>query len=128
MHEFSIAQALVEATSKEALGAGASRVTRITCRVGVLRQVNDWLLREALEIAGRGTVCEGSELCIEKTRMHLTCPQCRIRFPVRDWQWQCPTCGAEGEDPNGGDELELLSIEAEVPDEDRSSQERVRAQ
>ena len=121
MHEFSIAQALVDAAVEEARRAGAQRVNKLTCRIGALRQVNDWLMQEAFGIARTDTLCADAELVIEKTYLRATCPRCRVTFAVRDWDWTCPTCGALGENPAGGDELELLSLEAEVPDESRSS-------
>jgi hydrogenase nickel incorporation protein HypA/HybF len=121
VHEFSIAQALVEAAVEEARRAGAMRVNKLNCRIGTLRQVNDWLMQEAFGIARADTLCAEAVLVIKKTYLRATCPQCRVAFAVRDWDWTCPTCGSLGADPAGGDELELLSLEAEVPDESRSS-------
>ena len=117
MHEFSIAQSLVEAACEEARRAGATRVTRIACRIGSLRSIDDWLMREAFDIAKTDSLCAAAELSIEKTYMQAACPRCRVRFAVRDWDWSCPTCGELGQDAAGGDELELLSLEAEVADE-----------
>jgi hydrogenase nickel incorporation protein HypA/HybF len=121
VHEFSIAQALIDAAAEEARRAGATRVNKITCRIGALRQVDDCLMQEAFGIARTDTICSAAELVIEKTYLQATCPQCRVAFAVREWDWTCPTCGALGADPAGGDELELLTLEAEVPDESRNS-------
>ena len=117
MHEFSIARAMVEAACSEARRVGSDRVTRVVCRIGSLRQVDDRLMREAFDIARNGTACATAELTIERTNMEAACPRCRVRFAVRDWDWDCPTCGMLGEDAAGGDELELISLDAEVPDE-----------
>jgi len=83
-----------------------------------MRQIDDWLMREAFEIAAAGTICESATLSIEKTYMQVRCRECQRLFPVRDWIWTCPTCGAEGEDPTGGDELELVSLEADIAETD----------
>lgn len=117
MHEFSIARSLIEAASEEARRAGAMRVTRIVSRIGSLRAVDDWLIREAFDIAKADTLCASAELCIERTYLQADCPRCHVRFAVRDWDWRCPTCGELGQNAAGGDELELLSIDAEMPDE-----------
>ncbi len=126
MHEFSVAQSLVEAAVAEAARHGASRVLTMRCRVGVLRQVDDWLLGEAFAIAREGTICATCELTVEKAYMQALCLSCDARFPIHNWDWRCPTCGADGEAPTGGDELELLSLELELPDGDNRSAERVR--
>ncbi|MBN2562507.1 MAG: hydrogenase maturation nickel metallochaperone HypA [Phycisphaerae bacterium] len=125
MHEFSIARSLVDAACVEARRVGASRVTTLTCRIGVLRQVDDWLMKEAFDIAKCGTLCDKATLHIEKAYMQALCTECQARFPVRDWDWNCPACGMPGEDATGGDELVLLSLDAEIPDENTSPQECV---
>ena len=125
MHEFAIAQSLVEAASAEAQRAGARRVIALHCRIGVLRQVNDVLLREAFVIARAGTRCEASELRIDKTYMRANCQPCNHEFAIRDWDWTCPHCGAECGGLSGGDELELISIEAEVDDEYSGAKEHL---
>ena len=125
MHEFAIAQSLVEAASAEAQRAGAQRVIALHCRIGVLRQVNDDVLREAFAMARAGTRCADSELRIDKTYMRANCQPCNQEFAIRDWNWTCPRCGAEGGGVSGGDELELISIEAEVDDEYSGAKEHL---
>lgn len=114
MHEFSIAQSLLDVARETAAEAGVDRVCSLHCRVGVLRQVDDELLREAFALAAADTPCAGATLVIEKCRMQACCPRCMSLFEVVDWDWTCPGCGCEGESPHGGDELELRSIEAET--------------
>jgi len=125
VHELSIAQSLIEVATREAERVGAVRATRLVCRIGALRQVDDVLLQEAFRIARQGTMCQEGSLSIEKTYVQALCPRCDARFPVRNWEWDCPACGTEGLDPIGGDELELITIEAEMPDEDRCPAECV---
>jgi hydrogenase nickel incorporation protein HypA/HybF len=118
MHELSIALSLIELASEHARRAGAGRITRLNCRVGALLQIEDDLLRDAFEAARPGTPCEAAELSIEKAPLRAQCPRCRRSFVVKDWDWNCPICRAEGEPLDGGDELELVSIEAPAPCED----------
>lgn len=118
MHEFAVAQSLVETASVEARRAGAQRVTVIHCRIGVLRQVNSDLLNEAFSLARQGTLCEAAELRIDKAYVRASCRRCDHEYTVRDWEWGCPKCGAEAAELTGGDELLLVSIEADVTDED----------
>lgn len=116
MHEFSIAQGLIEAATAEARRVGATRVTRLKCRIGSLRQVDDTLLQEAFAIVCQGTLCDSALLMIEKTSMRAMCPKCQSPFDIHGWEWCCPTCGTLGQQGTGGDELDLLSLDAEIPD------------
>jgi hydrogenase nickel incorporation protein HypA/HybF len=118
MHEFALARNLVELACSEAAEAGAHRVCRLNCRVGVLRQVDELLMQGAFEIARAGTLCDGATLSIEKTELTARCPSCGQRFAVHEWNSDCPTCGAAGVDFAGGDELVLVSIEVEKDDDD----------
>ena len=115
MHELSIALALIDVAAAESRRAGATRVSRVRCRVGELRQIEDALLREAFDVAREGTCCGAAELIIEKAPLRAWCPRCRAAFAVQQWRWNCPECGVEGEPRAGGDELELLSIDVEAP-------------
>jgi len=114
MHEFSIVQSLLEVATAEARRAGAKRVLRLNCRIGVLRQIDARLMREAFGLLAEGTICAGADLRVEKTYMQARCQACERTFDVRDWDWRCPGCGTEGSMVGGGDELELTSIEAET--------------
>ncbi len=116
MHEFSVAQSLIEAATAEAARVGATRITRLSCRIGSMRQIDDWLMHEAFQSVAAGTICESATLSIDKTYMQVCCSTCRQQFPVRDWIWTCPTCGAEGKNPTGGDELELVSVDVDLDD------------
>jgi hydrogenase nickel incorporation protein HypA/HybF len=107
---------MIDAAVVEAERHGAARVLKMKCRIGALRQVDDCLIGEAFAIAREGTICASCELAVETAYMQAMCPTCNVRFPIQHWEWRCPTCGAEGESPSGGDELELLSLELEVPD------------
>ena len=123
MHEFAIAQALVETASAEAQRAGARSVSALRCRIGVLRQVSAELLNQAFSLARAGTLCAAAELQVEKTPMQATCGECGHQYPIGDREWSCPQCGAEAPNVTGGDELELVSIEAELADEDSGAEE-----
>lgn len=123
MHEFAVAQALVEMASQTAHHHGAARVTRLQCRVGVMRQIDRSLLSEAFDAVRAGTVCQAAELSIETCDMTAFCPACRRRFVIRDADWRCDHCGREGQDIRGGDELELVTIDAEDRDEHPSPAE-----
>ncbi|MEK6643124.1 MAG: hydrogenase maturation nickel metallochaperone HypA [Planctomycetota bacterium] len=117
MHELTVARCLVEAACSEARRHHAQSVRRLRCRIGALRQVDHWMLQEAFEVAALGTPCETGRLLIEKVDLTARCPKCYVRFPINDGGWCCPSCGSDGDDFSGGDELELISIDVELDDE-----------
>jgi hydrogenase nickel incorporation protein HypA/HybF len=114
MHELTVARCLVEAACREARRHHARSVRRLRCRIGALRQVDHWMLQEAFEVAALGTPCETGRLVIEKVDLTALCPTCNTRFPINTGGWQCPSCGSDGDDFTGGDELELTSIDVEL--------------
>jgi hydrogenase nickel incorporation protein HypA/HybF len=113
MHELSIAMSLVEMATERARRAGSPRVTRLNLRVGVLRSVEDEAMRMAFEAARGDSSCRDAELCIERIPIRGRCGACGVEYGVQQDRWDCPVCGAEGELLEGGDELELASIEIE---------------
>lgn len=117
MHELAVARSLVDSADREARRHGARAVLCVRCRIGVLRQVDSWLLQEAFNVARQGTLCEASRLSIEKMDLNAACQKCDVRFRLQGGRWNCPVCGAEGVDVSGGEELELTSIDVEADDE-----------
>lgn len=113
MHEFAIAQALVDLAETHVREAHAGRVTRLHCRVGVLQQLDESLLQNAFELVRTGTICDQAELAIQRQSMTASCADCKTTYPVDGWNWTCPRCGREGVISEGGDELELVAIDAE---------------
>lgn len=111
MHELSIAQIIIEQADAAAREAGGARVRGVTCRVGILRQIDGELLRDAFAMAMTGTACDGAELTVESVGMTARCSTCGRRFEIAGWNWACPRCGAEGMDLQGGDELEIVSLD-----------------
>lgn len=111
MHEFAIARALIDVADREARRMGSAGVHSLHCRIGALRQVDNTLLQDAFQSARLETLCECSRLVVEKVEMTALCPTCKVRFPLKDWHWNCPVCHEEGRDIEGGDELELISID-----------------
>jgi len=114
VHEYSIVQELLSVAAVEARRAGAVRVTGLHCRIGALRQLDHRLLLEAFELLRSETVCAEAELRIETTFVTACCGRCQHEYAVHDWNWDCPRCGGSGHPLGGGDELDLISLEAEI--------------
>jgi len=118
VHELSIVQSILEVADVEAKRHGATKIKRIICRIGVLRQVDRTTLSEAFEIARAGTAAGAASLEVTTVGMNLTCSACYFEDELPTWQFECPECGSSKIKLSGGDEIELTSMELEVPDDD----------
>jgi hydrogenase nickel incorporation protein HypA/HybF len=118
MHELSIVQAMIEQACEAAVREGASRVIRLSARIGVLTGVVRESLLFSFELASEGTVCEGAVLEVESVEVTVMCPQCNLPRTLHEsyWRMVCPECGTSTAEVLGGRELELVSIEVESPE------------
>jgi len=117
MHELSVATSLVELASDHAARNGASRVSRVVVRIGVLQHVARSLYF-CFDNVARGTPCEGAALEIEEVGLTVACPACRTEKRPRGlYNFRCPDCGAPTPRVLTGRELQLLAIALAPPDE-----------
>ena len=113
MHEYSLAQALVERVEREARARRASAVHRVTVRLGPLSGVEPELLVTAYGHLRTGTLCAGAELDLVGEDVVWRCEACGAAL-VPGSALCCPDCGLPAR-LAGGDALVLDRIELEVP-------------
>ena len=109
MHEFAIAEAVVQTAIRH---AGGRRVVVVTMRLGALRQVVAATLSFAFELAARGTACEGARLEQEHVHCRLRCPCCGVVWTATGPAFRCRTCASPAVVVSGN-EPEVESIEVE---------------
>ncbi|MFN3705384.1 MAG: hydrogenase maturation nickel metallochaperone HypA [Thermoflexales bacterium] len=115
MHELSIACSLVEAAAQAAQQHGATRVTRVHLKLGVLSGVDADALRFSYDVAAQGTLLEGSQLEIDVLPALISCHQCGASCVLPTIQdFRCPACGAPSHRLLQGREIEIAHIEIEV--------------
>ncbi|MFH0815477.1 MAG: hydrogenase maturation nickel metallochaperone HypA [Methanobacteriota archaeon] len=124
MHEFSIAQQVVEVVQDAAAKAGGSKVSEIHLRIGELSFIAEEQLRFAIGEMSRGTVLEGAELTIFSEPGVARCRSCgteetvsyeRLRAAVATLAI-CARCGGAAE-LSGGSGCTVENIIVEVPEE-----------
>ena len=113
MHEYSLAQALVERVEREARAREASAVHRVTVRIGPLSGVEPALLVTAYGHLREGTLCAGAELALAGEDVVWRCEACGVVL-VPGQALCCSDCGLPAR-LAGGDALVLERIEMEVP-------------
>lgn len=111
MHEAGLAQTALEIATEKARERGATRIHRMTLRVGDLSGVVPEALRFALEAISPGTPAEGAAFEIEIVPVECHCVTCDRPFLPVDMVYTCPACGTLSADVRQGYELELVSLE-----------------
>lgn len=110
MHEYDLSAAIVATVSKHAAGR---RVTKVTLRIGRLRQVVKDTLEFYVAIVGRETPCEGATLEIIDVPAVLRCNSCKREWEIEIPAFICGRCGPGAVEVASGEEFLVESIEVE---------------
>ena len=112
----SIIAGVMDAVVPSADQAGAQRVLAITLRIGDMTEVIDEALEFAFEALTEGTMCEGAKLVVNKVHPRSLCFECGAEFDHDRFHRVCPECGSYETRVVAGKELEIESIEVDLPD------------
>lgn len=112
MHETAIVEGLMRILEKQAAQHGATRIVRVTVKVGRLRAVEPQQLGACFEMFAEGTVAEGAELVVEQVAVRARCKACGVEFEVPRYRFECPGCGSGEVNVIAGQELYIESFEA----------------
>lgn len=118
MHELGIMTGVMEAVEKSARAAGADRVLKISLSVGVMTEAIEDSLRFAFEALSERSMCEGAELEITMVTPRSVCNECGYEYAHDRYHVACPQCGSGLTHIIAGKELQIDSIEVNIPDED----------
>jgi hydrogenase nickel incorporation protein HypA/HybF len=115
MHEFSIAESLVEQIVDITAENNLPAIDRVELEVGELRQVVPDILQLAFRETARGTPAEGAALMIEEVSARAQCRRCTRFFRPAPLDYSCPACGVADVQVLAGNALILKSVEANEP-------------
>lgn len=116
MHELGIMTGVMDAVTKTAKDAGALKVLKVTLSVGVMTEAIEDALRFAFEAITEGTMCEGAELVINMVQPRSHCLECGVEYEHDRFHMLCPECGSLATELIAGRELQIDSIEVDLPD------------
>lgn len=112
MHEAGIMATVIEMAIDSARREGASKIHRLTVRIGRLAGVEPEALSLAFTVLTADTIAEGAVLEIEPVEVVCHCPACQTDFvPSSGYIYFCPQCGRPSGEVRQGRELELASLE-----------------
>jgi hydrogenase nickel incorporation protein HypA/HybF len=115
MHEMGIATSILDAARKEAQRRQGARLCKVGVKIGEWSGVDPESLRFCFDALLAGTEPEPPSLDIEFCPRQNRCAACGTVFALKDFEIQCPGCGAPATEPVSGDELELTYVELEEP-------------
>lgn len=108
---------VLDAVNVSAADAGATRVLAVNLRVGRMTEAIPDALQFAFEALSENTLSDGAELVLEMVEPSSFCLECGAEFSHDRFHRICPECGSYETTLLSGRELEIASIEVDVPDE-----------
>jgi hydrogenase nickel incorporation protein HypA/HybF len=116
MHEMGIMAGVLDTVTRSAQEAGATRVTSVSLSIGQMTEAIEEILVFAWEALAEGTICEGAQLNVTMVAPRSRCPECGGEFEHDRFHRTCPTCGNVLTELIAGREMQLDSIEVDIPD------------
>ena len=119
MHELGIMTGVLDAVQTSARQAGADRVLKVSLSVGEMTEAIEDALRfafEALSEQQEYALCAGAELDIAMVRPRSRCLECGAEYDHDRFHMLCPECGSFATELVAGRELQIDSIEVDIPD------------
>ena len=113
MHEFSLAQNIIEIVDESLKKNGAAKASEINLEVGILSGVEIPALEMALESLKPNSVIEDAEIKLIITKAMDICRQCKHEYFPEELFSPCPKCSTYNPDIIAGKELLVKSIVAE---------------
>lgn len=119
MHEYSIVEGVLDSVIPAAEKAGADRIVCVHLRVGDMTEV----VQESLDFMWgicceqRGPMVEGCRLEVEYVYPRSACLKCGHEFEHDRFHLKCPECGSASTMLLSGRELEIASMDVDIPDD-----------
>lgn len=122
MHEMGIMSGVLDSVNAAAQNAQAERVTKIILNIGEMTEIIKDSLEFAFQVMSEGTLSEGAELVIKTVTPHSICLDCGHEFDHDRFHRTCPECGSYSTSMTRGRELDIESIEVDLPDADADAE------
>lgn len=118
MHELGIMTSVMEAATASARNAGAERLLKVTLSVGEMTEAIEDALVFAFEAVTEGDpFTNGAELVINMVKPRSVCLECGEEFEHDRFHMFCPACESFLTELVAGRELQIDSIEVDMPEE-----------
>jgi len=113
MHEMSLCQGVLKILQEQAEIQNYSRVNSVTLEVGELSTAVPESMEMCFDAITRGTLADGAELIIVRTRGEAWCRKCEDLVPVKERFGPCPQCDGFDIELRAGDALRIQELEVD---------------
>ena len=121
MHELGIMTGVMDAVEKSAREAGAQKVLEVTLSVGEMTEAIEDALQFAFEVLSESSqLCSDATLKINMISPKSECLECGAVYTHDRFHMLCPECGGFATQLLEGRELQIDSIEVDLPDDAES--------
>lgn len=123
MHEFSLIQGIVDSVVPVARKNNATKITGITLDIGRLTEVEEECMSFAFEAVCDGDeLLDGAELVMNFIEPRSRCLDCGHEFEHDRFHKKCPKCGSDITMIIQGKELNIASMEVDIPDDEEKEE------
>lgn len=117
MHELGIMTGVMEAAGTAARDAGATRLLKVSLSVGEMTEAIEDALMFAFEaLAEEDPFTQGAQLEVTMIRPKSRCLECGAEYEHDRFHMFCPECDSFATELIAGRELQIDSIEVDLPD------------
>jgi hydrogenase nickel incorporation protein HypA/HybF len=111
VHEFAIAQSILERALAEAEKHEAKKICTLGVRLGKASHITPDSLEFCFKAVAKGTIAEGAKVEVEPLELKARCRQCGREFSAGDDHHRlvCP-CGSQNVQVISGDEVYLENL------------------
>ena len=113
MHEMSIAQSLIDIIREEMAKNDAKKLRSVRLNIGELSAVVPEALSFCFEVITNETELEGAQLIMDMIPLRGYCPSCREEFDIKDYIFNCPSCGSPKIETIAGQDLSIVEMEVD---------------
>lgn len=118
MHELGIMTGVVDAAVEAARDAGATRLLGVTLSIGEMSEAVEDALHFAFDALCEGDpFLEGAALTVNMVRPRSICLECGAEYEHDRFHLFCPACDSFATELVAGRELQIDSIEVDLPGE-----------
>lgn len=114
VHELSVMAYMLETVEAHARRIGATKVTAINVVIGERASIIDDSVLFYFDALTPGTLAEGAQLNVRRTRMRFHCATCDVEYPPSGDDFRCPHCHTVGQVTDDGSEMMIESMEVET--------------
>lgn len=111
MHEMALCEGVLKILEDEAERQSFVRVVRVSLDIGALSHVEPEAMRFCFQAVTRGTLADGAELDIVRSKGMAWCLGCSEPVTIGRRGDPCPRCGGYQLQVTAGDEMRICELE-----------------